>query len=469
MRVCVPRESAPGEHRVALTPEAAAKLVSSGFDVVLERGAGVLAGFPDEQYAESGVTLADHGNLLADAAVVVRVAKPSAEEVAELPSGIVLIGFLEPLTDPDGIGRLHERGVVAFAMEAIPRITRAQSMDALSSQATVAGYKGVLLGADRCPKLFPMLMTAAGTVAPARVLVLGAGVAGLQAIATARRLGAVVSAFDVRPAVAEQVESLGAAFLDLGVRGEETEGGYARELTPEQQAEQQRALEERLPGFDVVITTAAVPGRPSPKLIPADAVEAMRPGSVIVDLASEGGGNCELTEPGREITHTGVTIVGLTNVASLMASDASRLYARNVMALLQHLAPDGELRLDFDDEITAGACVAGAPDWTGTEEAHMSDISLIVELTVLVLAIFLGFEVIAKVPTMLHTPLMSGTNFIHGIVIVGAITVLGFADDGFTKTIGFVAMVLASANVVGGWFVTDRMLEMFKRRPEDRK
>ena len=246
-------------------------------------------------------------------------------------------------------------------MEAVPRITRAQSMDALSSQATVAGYKGVLLGADRCPKLFPMLMTAAGTVAPARVLVLGAGVAGLQAIATARRLGAVVSAFDVRPAVAEQVESLGATFLDLGVKGEETEGGYARELTPEQQAEQQRALEERLPSFDVVVTTAAVPGRPSPKLIPAEAVEAMRPGSVIVDLASEGGGNCELTEPGREITHTGVTIVGLTNIASLMASDASRLYARNVTALLQHLAPEGALQLDFEDEITAGACVAGAP------------------------------------------------------------------------------------------------------------
>ena len=219
----------------------------------------------------------------------------------------------------------------------------------------------MLLAADRSPKLFPMLMTAAGTVAPARVLVLGAGVAGLQAIATARRLGAVVSAFDVRPAVAEQVESLGATFLDLGVRGEETEGGYARELTPEQQAEQQRALEERLPTFDVVITTAAVPGRPAPKLIPAASVDAMRPGSVIVDLASETGGNCELTEPGHETTHAGVTIVGLTNVASLMASDASRLYARNVVTLLQHLAPEGTLALDFEDEITAGACVAGAP------------------------------------------------------------------------------------------------------------
>lgn len=361
MRVCVPRESAPGENRVALTPEAATRLRSSGFDVVCERGAGVPAGFPDEQYAEGGVELADHPDLLDGVEAVLRVGKPDAEQVAALPSGVVLMGFLEPLTDAAGIARLEERGVVAFAMESIPRTTRAQSMDALSSQATIAGYKGVLLAADRSPKLFPMLMTAAGTVAPARVLVLGAGVAGLQAIATARRLGAVVSAFDVRPAVAEQVESLGATFLDLGVRGEETAGGYARELTAEQQADQQRALEERLPGFDVVITTAAIPGRPAPRLIPAEAVDAMRPGSVIVDLASESGGNCEVTEPGREIVHTGVTVVGLTNVASLMPADASRLYARNVSALLLHLAPEGELRLDFADEITSGACVSGMP------------------------------------------------------------------------------------------------------------
>ena len=364
MRVCVPRESAPGEHRVALTPDAATKLRASGFDVVVERGAGVRAGFTDDQYTDAGITLVDHGQLLDGADAIVRVGKPTGEDLESLPSGVVLIGFLEPLTDTEGIARLRERGVVAFAMESIPRITRAQSMDALSSQATVAGYKAVLLAADRSPKLFPMLMTAAGTIAPARVLVLGAGVAGLQAIATARRLGAVVSAFDVRPTVAEQVESLGASFLDLGVRGEETEGGYAQELTAEQRQAQQAALEERLSGFDVVITTAAVPGRPAPKLIPAEAVESMRPGSVIVDLASESGGNCELTEPGREITHTGVTIVGLTNVASSMPSDASRLYARNVTALLDHLAPGGTLELDFEDEITAGACVTGPPPAT---------------------------------------------------------------------------------------------------------
>jgi NAD(P) transhydrogenase subunit alpha len=361
MRVSVPRESVPGEHRVSLTPDAVKKLLAGGFQLTVERGAGVLAGFPDELYTDAGADLADRSQLLDEAAAVARVGKPSAEETAAMRPGTVLVGFLQPLTDAETITRLQERGVIAFAMESIPRITRAQSMDALSSQATIAGYKAVLLAADRSPKLFPLLMTAAGTIAPARVLVLGAGVAGLQAIATARRLGAVVSAFDVRPAVAEQVESIGATFLDLGVRGEETEGGYARELTEEQQEAQQRALEERLPEFDVVITTAAIPGRPAPVLIHAPAVEAMRPGSVIVDLAAETGGNCELTQPGREIAHTGVTIVGLTNVPSLMPADASRLYARNVSALLEHLAPGGTLALDFEDEITAGACITGPP------------------------------------------------------------------------------------------------------------
>lgn len=361
MRVCVPRESRAGEHRVALTPDAVAKLTAGGFELVVERGAGVLAGFPDERFAGAGATLVDAPRLLDGVEAVVRVTSPPPDEVAAYRAGLVLIGFLQPLTDVEGIRRLQESGIVAFAMESVPRITRAQSMDALSSQATVAGYKAALLAADRSPKLFPMLMTAAGTIAPARVLVLGAGVAGLQAIATARRLGAVVSAFDVRPAVAEQVQSIGATFLDLGVRGEETEGGYARELTEDQQRAQQKALEERIPEFDVVITTAAVPGRPAPRLIPASAVESMRPGSVIVDLAAETGGNCELTSPGHEIAHSGVTIVGLTNVPSLMPADASRLYARNVSALLEHLAPGGTLRLDFDDEITAGTCVTGQP------------------------------------------------------------------------------------------------------------
>jgi H+-translocating NAD(P) transhydrogenase subunit alpha len=359
MKVAVPRETAAGERRVALVPEAVRRL-GSGFEIAVERGAGVEAGFPDEEFEAAGASLVGRDGLYADAAAVVRVVGPVGDELSPLQAGTVLIAFLSPLSDPAGIERLASRGVVAFAMESIPRITRAQSMDALSSQSTVAGYKAVVLAADRLPRLFPLLMTAAGTVAPAKVLVLGAGVAGLQAIATARRLGAVVSAFDTRPVVQEQVESLGASFLDLGVRGAETAGGYAVELTPEEQARQQAALEERISDMDVVITTALVPGRPAPRLIPASAVVTMRPGSVIVDLAAEAGGNCELTAPGEEVVREGVTIVGLTNLAATMPYHASQLYARNVTALLQHLAPDGELELDFSDEITAGTCVAGA-------------------------------------------------------------------------------------------------------------
>src|SRR6266498_866543 len=323
MRVGVPKETAPGERRVALVPELVARLAESGFDVVVERGAGDAASFEDGAYSEAGASLIP--GVWAEAEAIVKVQKPTPEEAAKLREGDVLIAFLQPLTDREGIDRLAAGGVLAFAMESIPRITRAQPMDALSSQATVSGYKAVLLAADRLPRFFPMLMTAAGTVAPAKVLVLGAGVAGLQAIATAHRLGAVVAGFDVRPAVREQVESLGASFLDLGVVGEETEGGYARELTEEEQRRQQDALEERIPEFDVVITTAAIPGRPAPRLIPAAAVERMKPGSVIVDLAAETGGNCELTEPGEVIERYGVTIIGTLNLPSTMPTHASQL------------------------------------------------------------------------------------------------------------------------------------------------
>jgi NAD(P) transhydrogenase subunit alpha len=359
MNVGVPRETAPGERRVALVPESVKRLSGSGFELVVEAGAGHAASFTDDAYSEAGATVGGDP-YAADA--VVRVQPPSDDEAARLRDGQVLIGFLQPLTSPDGVRRLGDRGVIAFAMESIPRITRAQSMDALSSQATVSGYKAALLAADRLPKFFPMLMTAAGTVAPAKVLVLGAGVAGLQAIATARRLGAVVSGFDVRPVVREQVESLGATFLDLGITGEETAGGYARELSEDEQRRQQEELEQRLPEFDAVITTALIPGRPAPRLIPASAVAAMRPGSVVVDLAAEAGGNCELTEPGTEVVREDVTIVGLTNLPSTMPAHASQLYSRNVLALLQHLAPEGALTLDWADEITSAACV------TRTEE-----------------------------------------------------------------------------------------------------
>jgi H+-translocating NAD(P) transhydrogenase subunit alpha len=353
MRVGVPRETAEGENRVALVPEVITRL--EGITIALERGAGSAAGFADDAYAEAGAELVDDAWRGTDA--VVKVAKPSAGEERNLHEGQLLIAFLQPLTDRAAIERLAAEGVVAFAMESIPRITRAQAMDALSSQATVSGYKGALLAAERLPRFFPMLTTAAGTIPPAKVLVLGAGVAGLQAIATARRLGAVVSGFDVRPVVREQVQSLGASFLDLGIVGEETAGGYARELTPDEQQRQQEALEERIPDFDVVITTAAIPGRPAPRLIPGSAVERMRRGSVIVDLAAESGGNCELTRPGEIVSVNGVEIVGPLNLPSSMAAHASQLYARNVAALLTHLAPGGALTLDWDDEITAGACV----------------------------------------------------------------------------------------------------------------
>ena len=353
MIVGVPRETAAGERRVALVPDAVARLAAAGSELVLEAGAGAAASFPDASYVEAGARVGDPW----DADVVAKVQRPSAAEAGKLRQNGVLVAFLQPLSDPEGVERLAAAGVTGFALESIPRITRAQSMDALSSQATVAGYKAALIAADRLPRFFPMLMTAAGTVVPAKVLVLGAGVAGLQAIATARRLGAVVSGFDVRPVVKEQVESLGATFLDLGVRGEETEGGYAAELTPEQQAEQQERLQERIADMDAVITTALVPGKPAPRLITEEAVAAMRAGSVIVDLAAESGGNCALTRPDEVVERDGVTIVGWTNLPATMPESASRLLSRNVVALLLHLAPEGELVLDFDDEITAGACV----------------------------------------------------------------------------------------------------------------
>ena len=351
MKVGVPKETAQGERRVALVPDLVSKL--DGIEVVVEQGAGAAASFTDDAFTEAGAAIGDPWA----ADLVAKVRKPNDDEAGKLRDGQVLIGFLQPLTDQEGIERLSSRGVTAFAMESIPRITRAQSMDALSSQAAVSGYKAVILAADRLPKFLPMLVTAAGTVVPAKVLVIGAGVAGLQAIATARRLGAVVSGFDVRPVVKEQVESLGAKFLELGVVGEETEGGYARELSEDEQRRQQEELEARIGDFDVVVTTALIPGRPAPKLIPQSAIESMRPGSVIIDLAAEAGGNADLTRPDEAVTHNGVTIIGPTNLPSSMPYHARQLYARNVTALVNHLAPEGELALDFEDEITAGACV----------------------------------------------------------------------------------------------------------------
>jgi H+-translocating NAD(P) transhydrogenase subunit alpha len=355
MIVSVPKETAPGETRVALVPEVADRLVKAGLQVIVETGAGAAAHHPDSVYVEAGAQVDEPFS----GEVVAKVAPPSADEIGRLGQGSVLIGFLQPLTAGDTARALADAGVTSFAMEAIPRITRAQSMDALSSQATVSGYRAALIAAQELPRFFPMLTTAAGTVRPAKVLVLGAGVAGLQAIATARRLGAVVQAFDVRSAVKEQIESLGARFLelDMGLEDAEAAGGYARQLTEEEQAKQRDLLAVEIGKMDAVISTAAVPGRPAPLLVTEQAVRNMKPGSVIVDLAAETGGNCELTEAGRTVVKEDVTIAGPLNLPASMPDHASSLYARNVQSLLELMVKDGELSLDFDDEVLAGACI----------------------------------------------------------------------------------------------------------------
>jgi NAD(P) transhydrogenase subunit alpha len=324
----------------------------------VERGAGAGALIPDEQYEQAEARMVDTADAVYESDVVVKVAPPSSEEVERLHADGVLIGFLQPLTAGETIKAIAQRGATSFAMESVPRISRAQSMDALSSQANIAGYRGALIGAQEMGRFYPMLMTAAGTIRPATVLVLGAGVAGLQAIATARRLGAVVQGFDVRAAVKEQVESLGAKFLEFDLGGDlEGTGGYAKELTPEQQAKQQELMAEAIGKTDVVITTAAVPGRRAPILVTEQAVKLMKPGSVIVDLAAETGGNCELSEPGETVLRHDVKIIAPLNVPSTMAEHASQLYARNIESLLGLMINEGELKLDFDDEVIAGACI----------------------------------------------------------------------------------------------------------------
>jgi NAD(P) transhydrogenase subunit alpha len=359
MRIGVPKETTPGERRVALVPEVVKRLVDQGQEVVVQRGAGGGALIPDAAFEEAGARLVDDPGDALGADVVIKVAAPNEQETARLGSGSLLIAFLGPLTNGDGIKAIAATGATSFALEAVPRISRAQSMDALSSQANIAGYRSALIGAQELGRYYPMLMTAAGTIRPATVLVLGAGVAGLQAIATARRLGAVVQGFDVRAAVKEQVESLGAKFLEFDLGGDlEGAGGYAKELTAEQQQRQQELMAEAIGKCDVVITTALVPGRRAPILVTEEAVKKMKPGSVIVDLAGEQGGNCELSEPGESIVVHDVKVLAPLNVPSTMAEHASQLYARNIQALLGLMINDeGSLELDFDDEVIAGACI----------------------------------------------------------------------------------------------------------------
>jgi NAD(P) transhydrogenase subunit alpha len=361
--IAAAHETAPGERRVALTPETCRKLVAAGAQVRIARGLGDGAHFPDQAYADAGAQLVDDSDaLLADADLVLCVQPPSPADISRMKPGAVLVGSLQPEADTARADALRSRGIVAFPLERLPRTTRAQAMDVLSSQAGMAGYKAVLIAAQLTPRFFPMLTTAAGTIRPSKVLVVGAGVAGLQAVATAKRLGAQVEGFDVRPETREQIESLGGKFLDLGVSAA-GEGGYARALTDEERAEQQRRLGEHLRTIDVIVCTAAVPGRPAPKIISAAMVDGMKPGSVIVDLAAETGGNCELTRPGETIDHRGITIAGPLNLASMGALHASEMYARNVYNFASLLLKDGVLAFDWNDELLAKTV------WPRREEA----------------------------------------------------------------------------------------------------
>ncbi len=361
MKIGVIAETHEGERRVALVPDIAAKLVASGFEVFVEADAGEQAGFTDDAYREAGVAVeADRKMLLSMADVVLSVQPPRIEDVAMLRAGSASISMLQPASQSSLVEALAARGVTAFSLVLLPRTSRAQSMDALSSQSSLAGYKAVLMAANRLDKFFPMLITAAGTIPPARVLVLGAGVAGLQAIATARRLGAVVEAYDVRPAVKEEVKSLGARFLELELETQEGEGGYAHAQSEAFLTRQRELMTGHVAANDVVITTASIPGRKAPLLVTASMVKGMHRGSVIVDMAAESGGNCEVTQPGQVVEVDGVWVDGTTNIPSTVALHASQLYARNITNLLHLLVVDGELKMDFEDEIIRGCCVTHA-------------------------------------------------------------------------------------------------------------
>jgi NAD(P) transhydrogenase subunit alpha len=363
MKIAVPRETAAGETRVALTPQIAGQLVADGAEVLVQSGAGDASGNLDEAYREAGATVVpDAAALYGQADVVLRVGRPSDEEVGMLRDGTILIGTLGTLARPEYAQTLASQGVTAISMDAIPRITRAQSMDTLSSQATVGGYKAVLIAAERLPKFFPLLTTAAGTIRPARGIIMGAGVAGLMAIGTARRLGAVVEATDVRPVVKEQVESLGGTFIEVEMTDEEkakaeTAGGYATEMSDDYKRRQAELIAERVKEADFIITTALIPGRPAPKLVSEAMLKSMKPGSVIVDMAAEMGGNVEGTEPGKEVVKHGVTLIGITNLPATMPGSATQMYAKNIQTLLKHLMADGKVELNFDDEITKGSTI----------------------------------------------------------------------------------------------------------------
>ncbi|WP_182901534.1 Re/Si-specific NAD(P)(+) transhydrogenase subunit alpha [Microbispora sp. H10830] len=508
-------ESAPGETRVAATPATVAQLVSLGYEVIVESGAGRRSGFTDDAYARTGARIAGREETW-NADVVLKVNAPSADETAALREGATLVSLIGPAANADLVDALARRPITVLAMDAVPRVSRAQSLDVLSSMANIAGYRAVIEAAHAFGRLFTGQVTAAGKVPPAKVLVAGAGVAGLAAIATATSLGAIVRATDPRPEVAEQVRSLGAEFLDVGVAQETSTDGYARETSRDYDRRAAEMYAEQAADVDIVITTALIPGRPAPRLLTAEHVARMRPGSVVVDMAAAQGGNVEGTRPGEAVvTENGVTIIGYTDLAGRLPAQASQLYGTNVVNLMKLLTPgkDGRLVLDFDDVVQramtvvrdgektwppppvpvsaapaapaapatpvrgTAAAPAGRPPSPPGRRRHLvtaavaaalflltafSPNTLIEHVTVFVLSIVIGYYVIGNVHHALHTPLMSITNAISGIIVVGALLQIGQGDT-VVAVLSFVAILLASINIVGGFAVTRRMLGMFTR------
>ncbi|SHF10813.1 NAD(P) transhydrogenase subunit alpha [Microbulbifer donghaiensis] len=515
MIIAIPRETAPGEARVAATPESVKRLRDLGFSVAVEKGAGAQASFNDEAYAEAGAEIRDDIRQCLDGAgLVLKVQAPSDEELELIPEGATLVAFLKPAQNADLLQKLAEKKINALAVESVPRISRAQKMDALSSMANIAGYRAVIEAAHNFGRFFTGQITAAGKIPPAKVLVIGAGVAGLSAIGTAKGMGAVVRAFDTRAEVREQVESMGAEFLTVEIEEEGSgTGGYAKQMSKEFIDAEMALFREQAKDVDIVITTALIPGKPAPKLWLADMVDSMAEGSVVVDLAAEMGGNCDYTVADEKVVKSGVTIIGYTNLPSRAATQSSRLYATNLVHLLSELAPEknGEIDINFDDEVIRGATVVkgGEITWpppppkisaqpkpaekkaepvTIVEEKvakKRSPLSFLLfwlvagslllwlgkvappdfvsHFTVFVLAIFVGWQVIWNVTHALHTPLMSVTNAISGIVVVGALLQVGATGSSLVTLLAFVAVLVASINIFGGFFVTYRMLKMFRR------
>ena len=511
MRIGVPREIYTGEKRVATTPEVASQLIKLGFDVAVESNAGAAASFSDSSYEAAGCSVTSVEEIWSDSDIILKVRGPENEEADRLKAGQTLISFLWPAQNPELLQTLTERGVTAMAMDSVPRISRAQKVDALSSMANIAGYRAVVEAAQHFGRFFTGQITAAGKVMPAKVLVIGAGVAGLAAIGAAKSMGAIVRSFDTRPEVKEQIESMDAEFLMLDFEDEDGsgEGGYAKVMSDEFIAAEMALFAEQAKEVDIVITTALIPGRPAPKLWTAEMVESMKDGSVIVDLAAEQGGNCELTQPEQVVVHHGVTIIGYTDMPSRLAAQSSQLYATNLRHLLTDLTPEknGQIVVDMEDEVFRGAtvCKDGETTWPPpapklsaappknvepapvpvVEEQKKRSVagpiigmvvaglallglgavapeSFMNHFTVFVLACFVGYMVIWNVTAALHTPLMSVTNAISSIIIIGALLQIS-SDVPLIKWIAIGTVLIAAVNIFGGFAVTRRMLEMFRK------